>query len=253
LAVDGHWEDHRRTGVRNATSVDIYCDESCHLEHDRLPVMLLGALWCPHNETKPSAIRLRDIKERHGLPRDFEVKWTKVSESKIAFYLDVLDYFFDNTNLHSRVIVIRDKHKLRHEDFGQDHDTWYYKMYSLLLTNLISPECTCNVYIDIKDTRSRSKVETLHQVLRNTHHDYDKSIIRKIQQVRSHEVEHVQLIDLLIGAIGYANRGLSGNAGKVALVERMRSRTRYSLQKTTLLREDKVNILVWEPQKENLQ
>ena len=26
---------------------NIYCDESCHLEHDHLGVMALGAVWCP--------------------------------------------------------------------------------------------------------------------------------------------------------------------------------------------------------------
>ncbi len=26
---------------------NIYCDESCHLEHDREKVMVLGAVWCP--------------------------------------------------------------------------------------------------------------------------------------------------------------------------------------------------------------
>jgi len=26
---------------------NIYCNESCHLEHDRQKVMVLGAIWCP--------------------------------------------------------------------------------------------------------------------------------------------------------------------------------------------------------------
>ena len=30
---------------------NIYCDESCHLEHDRQQVMVLGAIWCPLGET----------------------------------------------------------------------------------------------------------------------------------------------------------------------------------------------------------
>ena len=27
-------------------AVNVYCDESCHLEHDRQSVMVLGAVWC---------------------------------------------------------------------------------------------------------------------------------------------------------------------------------------------------------------
>jgi hypothetical protein len=26
---------------------NIYCDESCYLEHDRQKVMVLGSIWCP--------------------------------------------------------------------------------------------------------------------------------------------------------------------------------------------------------------
>lgn len=33
-------------------------------------------------------------------------------------------------------------------------------------------------------------------------------MIRKIQQVRSHEVELIELADFLIGAVAYAHRGL---------------------------------------------
>ena len=29
---------------------NVYCDESCHLEHDRQKVMILGATWCPLDE-----------------------------------------------------------------------------------------------------------------------------------------------------------------------------------------------------------
>ncbi len=26
---------------------NVYCDESCHLENDHQPTMILGAVWCP--------------------------------------------------------------------------------------------------------------------------------------------------------------------------------------------------------------
>ena len=30
--------------------INIYCDESCHLEHDKARAMLLGAISCPASE-----------------------------------------------------------------------------------------------------------------------------------------------------------------------------------------------------------
>ena len=53
---------------------NIYCNESCHLEHDRQKVMVLGAIWCPFEKARETAQAIRDIKERHGLGRDFEIK-----------------------------------------------------------------------------------------------------------------------------------------------------------------------------------
>ena len=81
----------------------------------------------------------------------------------------------------------------------------------------------------------------------NSMYDFSRGVIERIQSVRSHEVELMQLADLLIGAVAYANRGLAGNAGKEALVARMRKRSGYALTRTTLLREDKTNLFVWHP------
>lgn len=74
----------------------------------------------------------RDIKElklKHNLKPDFEIKWTKVSASKVEFYLDVVDYFFSNPALRFRGVVVPDKEQLDHARFHQDHNTFYYKMF----------------------------------------------------------------------------------------------------------------------------
>jgi hypothetical protein len=227
---------------------NIYCDESCHLEHDQQRVMVMGALWCPLQKTREIAIRLREKKRLHGLPAHFELKWTKVSPAKTDFYMDVLNFFFDDDDLHFRALVVADKNLLRHADFGQDHDTWYYKILFGLLGPLLSPENRYRIYLDVKDTRSAEKVRKLHDVLSNSLYDFDRKIVEWVQVVSSHEVEQLQLADFLIGAVGYANRGLTSNSAKNALVARMRERSRYSLMRTTLLRESKVNIFMWQPQ-----
>jgi len=226
--------------------INVYCDESCHLEHDRQKAMVLGALWCPRDKVREAADRVREIKVKHGLSPLFEIKWTKVSPAKTRFYLDVLDYFFDDDDLHFRALIVPDKSVLKHADHGQTHDDWYYKMYFDMLKTIIAPTFRYHIYLDIKDTRGRAKVAKLHEVLANAKYDFHREIIERIQIVRSHEVALVQVADLLIGAVSYVNRGLSANAGKVALVERMRKRSGYDLTATTLLREDKVNLFRWQ-------
>jgi len=226
--------------------INVYCDESCHLEHDRQPVMVLGAVWCPQEKVRQTAERLREIKVRHGLKPDLEVKWTKVSPAKQTFYLDLLDYFFDDDDLHFRALIVPDKSRLRHEEFQQTHDTWYYKMYFDMLKVLLSPSYRYHIYLDIKDTRSANKVSALHEVLCHNMYDFQREIIERVQTVRSHEVEQLQLADLLIGIVSAAHRGITTSEAKLRLVERMRKRSGYSLLRTTLFREDKVNLFRWD-------
>ena len=228
---------------------NVYCDESCHLEHDGQSAMVLGALWCPLDKTREIAVRIREIKRKHKVAPAFEVKWTKVSPGKKQLYLDLLDYFFDDDDLHFRGLVVPDKTKLNHAAFpGQDHDAWYYKMYFDMLKVILSPKARYRIYLDIKDTRGAEKVKKLHDVLCNNLYDFSREIVEWVQLVHSHEIEQLQLADLLIGAVSYMNRGLHSNAGKQALVDRMRQRSGYSLTKTTLLREDKVNLFRWQAQ-----
>lgn len=230
---------------------NIYCDESCHLENDGKKVMVLGAIWCPLEKTHDIASDLRGIKLRHGLSPKFEVKWGKVSSGKIEFYLDIVRYFFDNKHLSFRAVVIPDKSKLRHRDFQQYHEDWYYKIYFNLLKVILEPTCEYYIYLDIKDTRSMAKIAKLHEVLCNSIYDFDSNIIRRIQPVHSHEVEQIQLADLLIGAVCYANRDLNTSVAKTALVNKIKKQTGYSLTKSTLLREKKYNILIWQAQEDD--
>lgn len=225
--------------------INVYCDESCHLEHDQSSVMVLGAIWCLKKNIAQHAQRLREIRLRHNISSSFEIKWTKVSKAKINFYLDVLDYFFDNSCLHFRALIIPDKSLLNHKNFHQTHDDWYYKMYFDMLKIIIDSDYKYHIYLDYKDTSGASKIAKLHNVLANAHYDFSKDILEKIQLARSHEVELLQLTDMLIGAISYANRDLSGNQGKEILVARMKARSGFCLLKSTLPKESKVNLFHW--------
>jgi hypothetical protein len=73
---------------------NVYCDESCHLENDGHGIMVVGALWCSSLRASGHARALRALKSKHNLSPSFEIKWTKVSESKVDFYLEVLETFF---------------------------------------------------------------------------------------------------------------------------------------------------------------
>ena len=224
---------------------NIYCDESCHLINDHIAPLLLGCIWCPEGVKDEVFKRLREIKIRNNLKPTCELKWNSVSPAKLDYYLDVLDYFFDNQDLHFRVLIVPDKSVLRHEDFGQTHDDFYYKMYFDLLKVIIEPRNQYNIYLDIKDTHGGSKVRKLHEVLCNNAYDFNKKVIRRIQQVDSKEVELIGLADFLTGAFAYVHRGLKTSSAKVEIIERLKLKSGYSLLRSTLIKEDKINIFIW--------
>jgi len=225
---------------------NIYCDESCHLENDQQQVMLLGAVWCSKDVSRTIAKQINAIKKKHGLSPSFEIKWTKVSPAKINFYMDVLSYFFEESGLFFRALIVPDKTELRHDAFNHDHDTWYYKMYFNMIKTILTPHDHYRIYLDIKDSKSGEKVAKLHDVLCNNAYDFKRQIIERVQTVRSHEIEQLQLADLLIGCVLAANRNGELSGAKKALMERMRQLSGYNLTNTTLIWEKKVNLLLWQ-------
>jgi hypothetical protein len=226
---------------------NVYCDESCHLENDHLQVMVLGALWCPLHKVREITKRLREIKMRHNKNVKSEIKWSKVAPSNRQFYLDIIDYFFDDDDLHFRALLVPDKSKLKLHIKTASHDDWYYKLYFAMLEAIINPDASYRIYLDIKDSAGAQKTRNLQEVLCSHIEDTSCQILERMQLVRSHDVGIMQVTDLLIGAIGYANRGLSTSVAKELLVNRLRERSGYKLTKSTLPLESKVNLLVWPP------
>ncbi len=229
---------------------NIYCDESCHLENDGINVMVLGGIWCPSVQVKNTNAQIADIKKKHNVFPQAEVKWTKVAPCKTALYADLVDYFFSNDNLHFRGLLVPDKGILNHEKFRQTHDDWYYKMYFDMLKIVLDTQDIFNIYIDIKDNHSHAKAQTLMKVCRNAMHDFSGDRLKRVQPIRSHEVQIIQLADILIGAIGYRNRHFehqTQSAAKLALIRQIERHTGHSLSSNTYYKEKKFNLLVWEP------
>lgn len=224
---------------------NIYCDESCHLEHDNQKYMVLGGIICEKSIRTRIKREIIEIKKRNNIKENTEIKWNKVSPSKLKYYKELVDYFFDNDDLRFRALII-DKTQLRHDTFKQTHDDWYYKMYYQLLLNLVEPKQENYIYLDIKDTKSAKKVEGLKQYLSFKLMDYEFEVIKNIQSINSQESVIMQLADLLIGAIGYRNRKVydeeNSSIAKRELMMYIIQRSGYSLNKSTFLSEKKFNL-----------
>lgn len=213
---------------------NIYCDESCHLENDHKPYMLLGCISSAYNQVKRHTQRINDLKKKHNFYP--EIKWSKVSGSKHQFYKELIDYFFD-TDLRFRAIVI-DKSQIDHQAHNQDHDTFYYKMYYLLLNHNKNSLYKYNVYLDIKDTRSANKVNKLKNIL-----NYRLGVFNNIQNIRSHESLLLQLADLLTGAVSYfLNVQNQKVIAKQQLIEQIKKHSDSDLLESSRLGDNKLNL-----------
>jgi Protein of unknown function (DUF3800) len=230
--------------------INIYCDESNHLEADKKPVMALGAVSCPRDKVAFINQRIREIKIEHKLLPDFEVKWTRVTNVRLQFYTDLVNYFFDIDDLSIRILVAS-KTGLNHDKYKQSHDDWYYKMYYHLLTKIIKSENVYRVCVDRKDTLGKKRVRKLRDILCNAEYDFKKEIIKEVREVHSEWVQLVQLTDLIIGAVQFAHMHTktSRSVSKQHLVDLIKKRAGRTLTASTLPSESKFNLFLWDGSK----
>ncbi len=226
---------------------NIYCDESCHLPHDKSKIMVIGGVSCPKKKAATINKAIFDIKEKYNVYKYSEIKWTKVSNSRYEMYRSLIDLFFDNNFLNFRAVVALNKDKLNYEKFNLSHDDWYQRIYYLLLREMLEVGKQYHIYVDIKDTKGAAKINTLKNVLNNTTAYFYDETVNNIQLLRSDQVHLIQLTDLLIGAVSYANRGLNGNSAKLKLIKHIENYISRSLTTKSPKTESKFNIFLWTP------
>ena len=231
--------------------INIYCDESCHLQNDGQKVMGFGSVWCPKDERISICKDIREIKLKYGIKKFTEIKWIKVSPSKVKFYEELVKYFFENKSLKCRGLIIPDKTKLDHTKYNRTHDDFYYVMYYHTLKHFLKNGEIYNIYIDIKDSKSWEKTSNLKYWLlkyfqNKNYYLKNEDFIQKVQLIRSHESELLQLADLLLGAIVYKNRELNTSDAKCSIISKMEEFNKYPLNHKSLYGDSKFNIFIWD-------
>ncbi|PIQ47945.1 MAG: hypothetical protein COW03_13385 [Cytophagales bacterium CG12_big_fil_rev_8_21_14_0_65_40_12] len=223
---------------------NLYIDESCHLSHDKLPVMCIGYIKVDQENYDELKERIKQIKIKHKSPT--EVKWNKISASRIPLYKELIDLFFDSS-LAFRTILVKYKDKLTPADFNRgSRDNFYYNLvYFLLDSATNSSSNKYRVYLDLKDTRGNEKLNKIVAKFDENHEGSSPFI--HFQHLQSHENEFLQLADLFIGAVTYRSRGLTGSESKLEVVEYLELRSGYRLNEGTEPWEKKFNIYDHQP------
>jgi len=212
---------------------NFYCDESCHLENDGMPFMIISYISCAYSQVKLHQKNIKNLQEKHTFKN--EIKWSSVSKSKYNFYVELIEYFFAN-DLQFRAIVVP-KEKIKNNEFNQSFDDFYYKMYFQLLNHKMNMENKYNIYLDIKDTLSANKVKKLKDIL-----NIKYSSINNLQNIHSYESLLMQLTDVLMGAITYHLRGLDKVVAKTKMIEKIQRHTALPLHSSTAKNFEKFNL-----------
>lgn len=223
---------------------NVYCDESCHLISNNDKYMLIGAVYCPKNKVKNVNEYIEHLKENYNISNKIELKWNKIDKKTEKLYLDIINYFFNNDDLKFRVIVI-DKTKLDHEKYNQTENEFYHKTYYEMLKYIIIPGNSYNIYPDIKDTNSYYYHQVMLDYLRIKMSDTNKKAIKKVQPIRSYEAPILQINDILIGALSYYYRNLSGNSVKLNIINEIKKLYQNDFDTTSYYSNTKFNIFIW--------
>jgi hypothetical protein len=226
---------------------DYFIDESCHLENDKIPIMCVGSLKVPHHNYSVYRKALAIVFANHRFYK--ELKWNEFSGVRLDFYKNLVDYFFASP-IDFRCVIVKYKDRLNHEDFNKgSHDNFYYKMIFYLLRFNLDKKDNYRVYIDLKDTRGRSRLKKINEVFENF---MEGSNFRHFQHIQSHDNLFIQLSDFLIGAVAYKSR-LSANditepsSSKLEFIEYLENAAGYTLDEGTPLYETKFNIFDHQP------
>jgi len=208
--------------------------------------MVIGAVYCPKNKVRQITNYILELKKKYDISKFCELKWTKVSKSKEDFYNDLIKYFFIEDDLKFRAIVC-DKRILNHELYKQTHDEWYHKMYYDMLKYIFNKPDSYNIYADMKDSYSYENFQNVLHYLRLNIVDENEQTIVKMQPIRSYESTILQLTDIIIGAMTYYYRKLDGNKSKLKLIDTIKEKSIYGIDRNTPYRKDKFNIFIWHP------
>ncbi len=206
----------------------IYCDESRQTEER---YMALGGILITERramELEESVRKFRTECNMHA-----EMKWGKVSNGKLPEYKKFLDLFFalNRSNFAHFHCMILDTSKFDHAAFNSgDREVGFYKFYYQLLLHCFGkkfakiPDARLLVRLDART--SSYPLEQLKSCLNSgmkKKFEIEAAPFHSVEPRDSRDVGLLQMVDILIGAVGYRKNGYhlipSSSPAKINLTE----------------------------------
>lgn len=240
--------------------INFYCDESCYLQNDGNDFMVLGAIYCPNTFKKTINKNINKIKYKYGFSPSFEIKWTKISNKTIGMIKEILKYIKEKPFIRIRTLIATGKKSLTFSS-ETNYNEWYYKMYFTLLKKNVhdigvpvvdenQKIITFNkfkFFLDKKDSNSVKNAEKICICFRNLYYKVSIPSCFQYEIVDSKQMNLVQIIDIIIGAISYKIRNIKSSAAKLELVNYIEKLFDINLNLNSNYNENKFNNFIWVP------
>jgi hypothetical protein len=179
----------------------VYCDESRHNGPENHRYMAIGGLWVVEERKTSISQNFKELCKSRGL--NAEVKWNKVSSSRLADYELLVDFFFQTSDLYYRVIVV-DQTKVNAVRFhAGDHEVGFYKFYYQMLKSWVLWGNQYRILLDFKRNRVVHRYSDLEQILRRRAVSAHATI-SNLLCIDSYQTPLAQLCDVLTGAVAAA-------------------------------------------------
>lgn len=195
---------------------EVYCDESgleALTQKEAHLFTAIGGVWMPANYRSIFKEKVKLIKERHSVFG--ELKWNKVSPKYFDLYKDVLDFFFETSQLRFRVILIEAKKVDNYRFNNKDQELGFYKFYYQLLHHWIFDYNEYLIFLDLKINRDKGRLNQLKRCLESTNLT---SNISQLQGLNSEQSLNIQLADVLTGMVNAKFNDKTSSNAKKALI-----------------------------------
>ncbi|NLW82253.1 MAG: DUF3800 domain-containing protein [Desulfovibrionales bacterium] len=227
---------------------DVYCDESrpealTSKAQNAARYLVIGSLWLPGSDRAKRKAEVHSLKDSGKIGG--ELKWSKVSASRLATYTGLIDWFFDaGQDLRFRAIVV-DRTKLDMVKFHNgDGELGFYKFYYFLLHGWVLDLNEYQIFCDLKRNREQDRLHVLRRVLVCSNLT---SQIQSVQGIESAESVLIQAVDLMTGMVAARfNESLNPGTAKTSVVEHLERRMGHGIRHTPKA-EEKFNVFAIRP------
>jgi hypothetical protein len=161
-------------------------------------VFAIGLLKLHHpKDIHRAIVSLKDRRKFHN-----EFKFTNITNQNQKLYCELIDIFFNSVEC-SFFCIVFDKTKINLDKFFNGN---YVNAYNCYCAKLIANSLNSGEYIAIiADDISRPKSDNFEKKIKTKIKEkINRNALFGIVRVESHAISELQLVDVLLGAVGYS-------------------------------------------------